>query len=349
MGYAYLDNYFIDALSKVFQTIFDKVFTPVLTSILEVFIKYFTDIILDLYSEFLIILLSMLCSLIDFIENIFNVFAGMAPVQAGGEYKYLIDAIFEMDSVSMAFLYITVMAVAVCFVFTIIKTVKSISDMVLEDRNPVSKVLKDGLKACITFMLIPFLCIFMLRLSAAITSQINHAFAMQNEGNSASVGTVLFLSVSMEGIPASENPSLMDDVRKEYMTGVKDYRDIEQVKYDFDSDDFNYIAGFTSGVVLILVLGSTVLLFVRRIFEVLLLYLVSPLFVSTIPLDDGATFAKWREMFIAKFFSGFGSVFTMKLYLMVIPAIAGSNIVLYDPSLPNGVIINNILKIQKIL
>ena len=88
-----------------------------------------------------------------------------------------------------------------------------------------------------------------------------------------------------------------------------------------------------------------VLKFIRRIFELLLLYLVSPLFVSTIPLDDGAIFARWRELFVAKFFSGFGSIFAMKYYLMVVPYFTSSNLVLYDPYLPNGTMINNVLRL----
>lgn len=368
MSYAYLADSFVDALSKVFQTIFTEVLSPILSQILEFYVNYFTNIIWNMFSGFLILLFSMLCSLIDFFENIFNVFAGIAPVSVAGQSSpmYLIDALFQKEDISKAFMYITFMSVIICFIFTIYKTVKSISDMALEDRNPVSKVLREGLKATITFMLIPFLCIFMLRLSAVITSNINNAFAIAQDGQSGSVGTVLFLSVSMDADvettnpkdlisgeitykTTNRNPSLSDKIRIKYMNGKRDYRDIEQVKKDFHVQNFNFVAGFACGIVMLLVLAGSVLLFVRKLFELLLLYIVSPFFVSTIPLDDGATFAKWRELFVAKFFSGFGSIFVMKLYLMLVPVIAGSNLVFYDKSLPYGSEINTVLQLFMIV
>lgn len=363
MYYAYLEDSFIDILSQIFRTLFNDVLTPILTDILTVFINYFTNVIWNMLSGFLVLILAMLCSLIDFIENIFNVFAGIAPVLVKGEPKpmYLLDALFQMEAVSKAFLYITLMSVAICFIFTIYKTVKSISDMALEDKNPVSKVMKDGLKATFTFMLIPFLCVLMLQLSSVVTSQINNSFTAAQGGQSGSVGTILFLSVSMDADQATtetkdlisgtikmesgRNPSLGDELRSQYMSGKKDYRDMDTVKADFHAANFNYITGFVGGILLLIVMAVSVLTFIRRLFELLLLYIVSPLYVSTIPLDDGATFAKWRELFVAKFFSGFGSVFIMKLYLIMIPMISGSNLILYDRTLPNGSVINNVLQL----
>jgi hypothetical protein len=67
---------------------------------------------------------------------------------------------------------------------------------------------------------------------------------------------------------------------------------------------------------------------------VLLLYLVSPVYVSALPIDDGNLFSKWREMFLAKLFAGFGTVFTMKIFLVIVPLISGSSITLYaDPNI----------------
>ena len=364
MTYVYLADSFVDGLSKVFQTVFTEVLTPVLRELLEFYIDYYTKIIWNMFSGFLILILSLVCSLIDFFENIFNVFAGIAPVSVEGQSSpmYLIDALFQMEYISKAFMYITFMSVIVCFIFTIYKTVKSISDMALEDKNPVSKVLREGLKATITFMMIPLLCIFMLRLSAVVTSNINNAFAIAQGGQSATIGTVLFLSVSMDAdvettkpkdlisgeidfIVEDRTPSLTDKTRIQYMTGKRDYRNMEHVKEDFHVQNFNFIAGFACSIVMLLVLAGSVLVFVRKIFELLLLYIVSPLFVSTIPLDDGATFAKWRELFVAKFFSGFGSIFVMKLYLMLVPVITSSRLILYEKTLPYGNEINMILQL----
>ena len=356
---------FVEALQSIFRTIMTEVFAPILTDILHVFIEYVMSVIWSMWSEWLLALLTVLCALVDFMEGIFNVFAGISPVEVEGRTAYLLDAFFQMKEVVTAFTYITVMAVGISFLFTIYKTAKSISDMALEDKNPVSKVLTDGMKAAVTFMLIPFLCIVLLQISSLVTSQVVNAFDTA-QGGSSTMGTIVFLSAGldadkattsprnpvsgeMEDYLAGRTPSFTDDVRNPYLKGDKDYRSLVTVKKDFYPSNFNFIEGFVSAVLLLFILAGAAVIFIRRLFELLLLYLVSPLFVSTIPLDDGATFARWRELFVAKFFSGFGVIFSMRYYLLLVPSIAGNRLCLYSMKLPNAVMINSVLKMFMII
>lgn len=352
---------FVEILSGIFSKIFSEVFAPILTEILHMYIEYVFTIWWAFLSEWLLGLFVALCTLVDFAESMFNVFAGISPVQVNGQQTYLLDAFFQMKEVATAFTYITVMAVAISFIFTIFKTAKSISDMAMEDRNPISKVLADGMKAAVTFMMIPFLCIAMLQISSIVTSQAVTAFESA-QGGSSSIGCIIFLSAGMDAdketttqksfldmvsaqVQEGRLPSLTDDIRRPYLEGGKDYRKLSVVKKDFYAGNFNYVQGFASGILLLFILLGAVMVFIRRIFELLLLYLVSPFFVSTIPLDDGVMFKKWREMFIARFFSGFGIIFSMRFYLLFVPSIASNRLCFYDSSLPNAAAINSVLKI----
>lgn len=362
MQYAYLDV-FVDKLEKLFSAIFNDVFGPILTDILRIFVNFFINVVWNLLSELLIGILIALCSIIDFFQSIFEVFSGTSPVMVSDKTMGLLDAVFQLDAVSRIFTYITVMSVAICFIFTIYKTVKSISDMAFEDKNPISKVLASGMKAAVTFVMIPFLCVFLLQLSSAITQQVQETFTMKLNGEG-TIGTIVFLSASMD---ADKNtmekknlnngemkvkdktrcPSFTGEgeVRSKYMEDPKLYKNLKTVREDFYVENFNYVIGLTMGVLVFLIMAGAVLSFVRRLFELLLLYIVSPLYVSTIPLDDGVIFARWRELFVAKFFSGFGTVFAMKYYLMIVPAMVSSNMEFYNSSLPNGAMINNVLRI----
>lgn len=365
MQFTYLAGSFVEMLQGVFRTIFEKVLAPVLTEILQIFVKFVIRVLWVRFAELMLNLLTILCSLVDFVESIFNVFAGVTPVEVNGKSTYMLDAFLQMKEITTAFTYITVMAVAICMIFTIIKTAKSISDMALEDKNPISHVLSNGLKAGVTFMIIPFLCIFLLQLSTMVTSQVSIAFDSV-QGGKTTIGTVIFLTAGLdadkattkasspfadewEEIVGGRNPSFTDSVRGPYLRGEKDYKKPLQVREDFYAANFNYLVGFVSAILLLLVLSGAVMVFIRRLFELLLLYIVSPLFVSTIPLDDGTMFSKWRELFVSRFFSGFGIIFMMKYYLMLIPSISGNSLVLYDPNLPDAVMINNVLKVLMII
>lgn len=383
MEYAYL-NVFVNALSAMFEFIFHDVLSPILTEILQLFVNFFTNVIWVLLSKLILGLFIAVCSLVDFVESIFNVFAGLSPVLYVNpetnkpKTMSLIDILFEMEAITQAFWVITLFSLGLCIIFTIFQTVKSISDMALEDKNPISKVLTDAMKAGITFFLIPFLCVMMLQLSTVVTKQADAAFNAANGGDT-SIGTIIFLSASLEadkkiyepksvttGEIALVNPnstppvpSFNDSVRGPYMnyldssgrptTGGKDYRNQDTVLNDFHAENFSYIVGFLSAILVLLILLISIITFVRRLFELLLLYIVSPFFVSTIPLDDGATFARWREMFIAKFFSGFGIIFSMKFYLMIVPFLADSRLELYPKTAPNGFVINTVLQLFLII
>ena len=378
-------QWFVNALCTLFELIFNNVLSPILTEILTIYVNYYTNVIWILLADVLLGLFIAVCTLVDFIGNIFNVFSGISPVYyqppgaASAKTLSLLDVLFEMEGITVAFWVITLFSMCLCVIFTIFMTAKSVSDMTLENKNPISKVLGDAMKAGVTFLLIPFLCVMMLQLSTVITKQADAAFSAAN-GGSASIGTILFLSASLEADVETtkgknisdgmieykdENrkaPSFDDSVRKPYLNfnGTeqldqnlgelrKDYRNFEQVKKDFHSENFSYLSGFASAIVVFIILLIAIITCVRRIFELLLLYLVSPFFTSTIPLDDGITFARWRELFIAKFFSGFGMIFSMKFYLMVVPFLANSKLELYPKSLPGGSIVNMVLQIFLII
>lgn len=373
MQYAYLD--FVSTLQTVFNVIFKEVLEPILSDILEIYVRFILDIVWDLFGEVFLTLLIQLCSMIDFIEKIFNVFAGVETVTVSGQQTTLLNAIFQINDVSRIFYGVTAMALAMCMIFTIYKTAKSIADMALEDKNPISKVMGDALKACVTFAMIPFLCIFLLQMSTAVTKQVVAAFnASQNTESSASIGTILFLTAGQEADKSVEqkyswrkisgqtddsansdtsqavrNASFQKSPWKEYITGERDYRDQDEVEKYFYPSDFDFILGFIAGITLFLIMAGAALNFVRRIFELLILYLVSPFFVSTIPLDEGTVFAKWRELFVAKFFSAFGSIFAMKYYLLLVQKLVSSELYLYDTSLPGGERIQSILRIFLII
>ena len=364
MEYAHL-SFFVNALSKLFEFIFNDIMGPIMKDILTVFVNFFLNVVWTLLGELFLDLFVALCSLVDFVESVFNVFAGLAPVYYNDpEFSQprelsLLDVMFEMEAIATAFWVITLVSMALCILFTIYKTAKSISDMTLEDRNPISKVLTDAMKAGLTFFLIPMLCAMMLQLSSVITQQVQIAFNTA-QGGDTSIGTIIFLTSTMDADKKTtrpqdmltgviqmdpRNPSFDDEIRSPYMKDRTLYQNLDRVKADFHASNVSYVVGFCASILVLLILLISIITFIRRLFELLLLFIVSPFFVSTIPLDDGASFGKWREMFVAKFFSGFGMIFSMKYYLMVIPFFNSSGLVLYPADAAHGSTINSILQL----
>ncbi|MEG1687176.1 MAG: hypothetical protein RR276_04770 [Angelakisella sp.] len=363
---------FIETLQKVFEGIFDMILTPVLTDITTILFNKAGAFIMGILGKLLLQFLVIILKIVDFLSAIFDIFSGTRYVHVTdglnhvlqtNEYRvvdgvtkiipkgtmvnyrqeYLLDAFLERDEIRQAFLMISLFAAGIAFLLTIFVVAKSVSDMAMTDKNPVGKVLGRGLKAAVTFLMTPILVIFMLQLSSIVVVRVSNTIADSGgTGTPPTLGTIIFLTGGLNAAKDeayNKNPSFTDGLRMKYYNGTASYSNMEQLERDFDPAKFDIVTAVVSTLLMIIILILSIFLFVGRIFEVIILYLVSPLFVSTMPIDDGAMYGKWRDLFVAKLFSGFGVVFTMKMFLTLVPLISGPSITLHtDP------VINSILK-----
>ena len=273
------------------------------------------------------------------------------------------EMVFNQDAVSKGFLMITLVAVGICFLFTIFAIVRSMSSSTLENKNPISQVLKDAMKACVSFMLVPFLCIALMQLSSALIKQTKAVIqAESGTAGDPSMGLYIFLTASLRAgradfeIPVLQEtadvaeglgdkftyeiltsldsafrveylpPSMSDDLRRSYLNGDKDYLDFRDSGSDFSAAKIDYLLGFSASIFMVIMLAGVLIQFIRRLLELVLLYLVAPFFVATIPLDRGDMFKRWREMFIAKFLAGFGVIYALKIFMLLLPLIFSDNL-----------------------
>lgn len=86
-------------------------------------------------------------------------------------------------------------------------------------------------------------------------------------------------------------------------------------------NNFQYLPCFLT---VIISGGALLILFIRlikRLYEIILLYLVMPVSVSSLPLDDGLAFKNWLEIFISKFLIVYASIIILNLFLFMFPLI----------------------------
>lgn len=190
---------FIETLQEIFSGIFDTILSPILTDVLTVIVTFAVDTLKKTFAELFLQLLVVVLKIVDFLEDIFDIFSGYRDVYVDRQPTDLLSAFMSMDKVKMAFLMVTVLAVALAFLFTIIAVGKSISDMTLEGKRPVGKVLGAGVKAAVAFALVPFMVIFFLQLSTILVRSATNALVMQQtDGTPPSMGTIIFLTGSLD-------------------------------------------------------------------------------------------------------------------------------------------------------
>lgn len=136
----------------------------------------------------------------------------------------------------------------------------------------------------------------------------------------------------------NENPDIFDTLRYDYIKeGGKSIYDLGQVEEDFDISfaKFDHLAIIILGVVLAKVFLSLCINCVARIFNLMLLYLIAPVFIATTPLDDGEKTKQWSTAFIVQAFAVFGSVFGIRILMLFVSMVFNAKLVLFESETMN--------------
>lgn len=87
-------------------------------------------------------------------------------------------------------------------------------------------------------------------------------------------------------------------------------------------ETFNLFTAYLVVIVMLVVIIWSMLGLVRRVFDIVFLFLTMPLITATIPLDDGARFKTWRDTVTSKILLAWGAVFAMNIFMLFIPIIS---------------------------
>lgn len=113
-----------------------------------------------------------------------------------------------------------------------------------------------------------------------------------------------------DGLASSVDPF---DTLDRYRVGV--------VWYYYDLWQFDFLVAWAIVISMLTVFINIIFGLMKRFFEVIGLFLVSPPVVALMPLDDGAAFGKWKGRFISKMLGAYGAVVGMNIMFIILPYI----------------------------
>lgn len=272
---------------------------------------------------------SGICLLIDFIKTIFYKLCGIETVEIEGEQGDLLSNLLESDIIKRVFLTIFIIGFILLIVFTILAIIKSNYQ---EKQNWKTVLSKTG-QAFIIMLLIPFTVIIGVMLTNAIMSSINQAMNVYPSNGQGSIGGQFLITIGHDAYKG-----LIDQSKAEamFVSGELNYAKLSVVKQYYDITELNYVIGLLGSLVMLIMFVISAITFVQRIFDIVLLYIISPVSISTIPLDEGNRFKVWKDMLISKILSAYGIILVMNLFFLIIPQVY--QIKFFDNSFQNGVV-----------
>ena len=276
-----------------------------------------------------------ICYIIDFIKDIFYMLAGIEPVKVDGQESDLLSHFLLSDAVKKAFWLVVLIAVVLLVLFVIIAIVRS---EYANGENKKSKTLILG-KACqsfIIFMMVPFILLTGITLSNTVVGAVNKSMNpyVLEQGQDATIGGQILVTSGYYAYIGDE--SERQEIEIKFITGELDYNDMDVVSQYYKIRSLDFFVGIIGSLVILVMFVMSAISFIQRIFDIILLYIVSPISVSTIPTDDGQRFKQWKEMLIGKVLGAYGIILSMNLFFIIIPQV--QQIAFFGNAFKNGIV-----------
>ena len=285
--------------------------------------------IIDLFYRLLYRIFSGVCLLIDFIKDIFYKLSGVDSVMINGEDSDLLTSLINSDSIRRVFLTVLIIGIILLAVFTTISLIKTN----WQERKDWKSVLSKTGQSLLIVIIMPFMVIAGIMMTNVIMSSLNIAMQDNNGNSSFMIGGQFLATIGCDGYIGNISQSKAEEM---FISGELNYMSLDVVREYYDITSLNYIVGIVGSIFMLVMFVLSSLTFIQRIFDVVFLYIISPISISTIPLDDGGKFKIWKDMFISKLLSAYGVILVMNLFFLIIPQIY--NIEFFDNTFQDGLV-----------
>ena len=271
------------------------------------------------FQQLCLLLFLWLLKLVDGLMEIFSAISGITDVTYKGAKVNIIEFLAGDSTVNTIFWCIFILAIGLTCIFTIAALIKN---MINSQRNVSTIVGKFFLALLGTMAMLTVLFLIIL-ISNSLLVLVSQIFQI---GNTTKLSSALFNACAgdwINGYSVSEFDISRLGVKEifgDYTTGFV-FPDKWKYNGMVNPDKFLYLPSLISGVALAIALVVAVLNLAKRVYEIIFMYFVMPMSMSTLPLDDGARFKTWRETFITKIVIAYGTVFSVNIFVLLLPLI----------------------------
>lgn len=275
-----------------------------------------------------------ICYIIDFIKDIFYMLAGIQTVNIDGQESDLLTNFLLSDAVKKAFFLVMLISVALLIIFVIIAIIRS--EYVSENKKSKTVILGKAFQSFLIFLLVPFILLAGISLSNTVVKSVNQSMSpfILESGYEATIGGQILVTSGYYAYIGDDN--IREEIEMKFLTGELDYNDASVVSQYYEIKKMDFFIGIIGALVILVMFVMSAITFIQRIFDIILLYIISPISISTIPTDDGQRFKQWKEMLIGKVLGAYGIILSMNLFFIIIPQV--QHILFFGNAFKNGIV-----------
>ncbi len=114
------------------------------------------------------------------------------------------------------------------------------------------------------------------------------------------------------------------------------------VYYYYDLLSYNWLIGFLASFTIIMLLLNLMIGVIQRIFDLTILFIVSPAFIATMPMDNGSRYNKWRDEFVKRVLGCYGPIIGINLAFTILTLV--QRIYIFGPNEPMSGLFNSLMQ-----
>jgi len=267
-------------------------------------------------------------AIIDNMMACANMLCGMTPIRYSGTEMDFVSFLMRNPGITYAFTGAVLVAVVLVVLFGIFAIIRTTTSEKIE-KTP-AQIAVNIAKTMLIFLFIPAAMVILMWFTNTIMKVL---YETTTGGSPDGLGRFLAGAFAQNGLKSGVSPNF-------YLDPDFNYSSTSNIKNYVDLSDYDFFFSYISGIVIIIAIGSALLMFVDRAISLVILFIFSPISLSTSVLDDGARFKLWRDQFLTKFLMGYGCIIAINIYALIIGAITDDKLVFF-----NNVILNNMMKI----
>lgn len=267
----------------------------------------------DWFWEFLYSISEILFELIDGLMSIANMLCGIEPITVDGSKTDFLSFLLNNEKILYGFIgaaFIGIFLIMVFSIFAMIKAIKGQTEL-----TP-ARVAINVFKTLGIFLFVPAVMVGF----SALVNELMIVLYNATTNGSASMGEFLCRSFMPSGMNTE---------------GFFNWKSVDSVDAfislnGYDLSDYRFFFSWLCCIPLLFALAKGLLNFVDRTISIVILFVVSPLSISTSIIDDGAHFKLWREQVLIKFLTGYGIIIGLNIYILIVSLISQSNVQFFE-------------------
>ena len=333
------------------------------------------DFVLSLLGTILYPLFSIIFLLLDLVQSMFYMFAGIGAANYAGQDigsgntgletdTGLIYYLLNSDLIKNLLMSISILALFLLVVFTVMAFIKN--SYVAKPKGW-KDIVFSAIKGLANFIFLPTMCLLGVWLGNILLNAINGA---TSTGGATIMSRKLFLAASYNAnklrVDHETDYELIMDEDNQYVKLIKNagidydisntsgYYWANKIDEAYGSGEYgfswlginkapniyqytgagvgyhlyhiNYLVLIVGGVFMMYALGAVTFGMIKRMFMLMILFVISPALCAMYPIDDGAATKQWSGEFKKNVLSAYGAVAGMNLFFSILPIIDNINL-----------------------